>query len=369
MCGGGSSSGGLGGGRSNSGRGKGNGAVGDFGGYGNAAEQSRAGNRAAMGRGSNISNGPGSGWSKGSGKQAMGAAATTDPAKAKAAEEAKAKAAAVAEAEKAKAEKKAHQVSSVFGLTGIDAVKEMEKAFTSKNVFGVKRGEISVPDSLSYDIEKKEFVGGVPSWSSNRGFGAIRDGLAEMVGSPYDRTVTPDRAKEMVSKGKGALTNWTEGLQKGNYQYDEKGRPAVDKMGMFIDAVVNPVKSMALKSPVGLVSDIGSLFSTAKNYDDLKKAGVFGEKPASPSTVSTTGIKSAVRGSVSSNPVSGMLGSDTQQRRLLGASRATPGAVPSTHASSSSHSTPKRTRQSLILTGPTGLDDSPNRVFRKLYGV
>lgn len=261
------------------------------------------------------------------------------------------------------------RMTSVFGPTGIDATQETEEAFGG--------GTISTPEGYGWDFAKGQPTGGIPSWSPNRQEGAIRDAAAKAIGQPYDRTVTPSRATDMLSKGKGTLSTWTEGLKKGNYQYDEEGTPAVDKLGMTID-VASPFANLARGNILGAFYSGVKAIDTLRDHNALKQAGVFGT-PTTTKTATNTATSTAQRtvpsrpSATGFNPVAGMMGGDDDNGRKLLVSRSTPAATTTVTESKrdtvATRPRPPRGRSSLLLSGTQGVGGRPRTLIHLLFGT
>ncbi|WP_316897520.1 hypothetical protein [Pseudodesulfovibrio indicus] len=261
------------------------------------------------------------------------------------------------------------RLTGVFGPMGIGAIKETEEAFSSGGILEGKRGEISVPDNFSWSFKEGKPVGNAPTWSPNRGEGALRDKVAEVVGNGYDRTVTSERAKDILARGKGALSTWTEGLAEGNYQYDEQGKPAPDKIGLAYD-FVKPLFGLATSGPLSAIWGGANAIDTAMDHNRLQAAGIFG------TTQPRAQRRSPVGNPRATDAVAAMLGNDDSGNHSL-ASRMTAsltkGKAQKESKQASAQRTAKpitpRTRGSLILTGPRGIQDQPDVMLRRLFGV
>ncbi|XXJ19859.1 hypothetical protein ACR42D_10010 [Desulfovibrio caledoniensis] len=371
MCGG----GGIGGNKSG---GK-NSASSDFGGYsfghgkGSVASQGRDANRGAISAGSNISNYAGGSGGKG-GKGTMGAPEANVQNKPVTAPENKAPtvapgmwagkispvasfAAMQEDIDKDKAVNAA-QYTHAFN-TGLKYGKVME---TGRNMLEAQRVD---PHLGTFQQPKgsKSLSWNTLEFHTNRG---IKGSLLDAV-TGKNRTYSMKEAEKDVEKGK--WSNRAKSLSTGNTEVDENGYAVKDKLGTALDiaAPVASLLSMALTGPtalggVGFLNDLDNLKTNTEITDSLYGK----DKPS----VNSRG-QAAVAGRVDGNPVSGMLGSDTKQRSaLFGVGKAQPGkkARPAPSARTAKP-VARRTRQSLLLTGPMGLTDGPDRIFRKLYGA
>ena len=259
------------------------------------------------------------------------------------------------------------RMTNVFGPTGIDATQETEEAFGG--------GTISTPEGYGWDFAKGQPTGGTPSWSPNRQEGAIRDAAAKAIGQPYDRTVTPSRATDMLSRGKGTLSTWTEGLREGNYQYDKEGNPAVDKLGMAID-VASPFANLARGNILGALYSGVKAIDTLRDHNALKQAGVFGTASTNKETVSASTAQRTVASRPSAkgfNTATGMMGGDDDSGRKLFVSNTAPAATEAAteekQTTVTTRSRAPRARSSLILTGSQGLSGRPNTLMARLFGM
>jgi len=335
----------------NSGRNKG--ATSSFGGYsfghglGSIADQRRAENRTAMNQGTNISNSP-EFQSRGlDHTSSMGGPTKTPQA------QTKPQGVLMTPTPVSKP-----RMTGVFGTMGIDDIKETEDAFEDTGFMGLgKKGSINVPDDYGWDFTANKAIGTEPSWSANRSLpGKARDMAAKAIGSPYDRDVTADRARDMLSRGKGTLSTWTEGLQEGNYQYDKAGNPAEDKLGRAYD-MLSPITDVITGNPLGAVFSTASAIDTAMDHSKLEKAGVFGQPLAqhAPLTRGRTLLSRTMFGSGESGHAPSMK----------------PSLKPALKTSAPSEKPkrrPRRGRETLMLTGPQGLTSPAELAIRRLFG-
>lgn len=333
----------------------------------NPAGRARADNRAAMSGGSNISNGPGGSF----GNNAKNPAAMTKQALGAPAEPASTKTTGVL---MNRAPVSPARMTSIYGTTGIDPVEETEKAFTGSRMNPFDGATIKTSKDIGWDFSPdtapKDRLQGSVVAKPNRGLGAIRDGLFGLFGKTYDRDITPNRAKDMLSKGKGTLNTWTEGLGKGNYQYDEEGNPDTDGFGMAYEAA-SPIVNALMGNVSGTISGTRSALGTAMDHHKLQQAGVFGAPTKQQAKGSTAPRHApATKPGVKHSTMAMMGGSDENRDRTLMVRREVSPVTPlqNKNETATKRARPPRGKSSLILTGSQGLLDRPNVLMQRLLG-